>query len=192
MTVDAASVTVSRTERPSLATRPRFSSPSSASLLTIVLTLLGASRSSAAASATPMPGRRAASRSSSDRAGGNGSAWTEVRTARRATRLTAPMAASSWAAWVFASSGGELTSFTELTVWEPAGARQEGQEGQEVGAIPTRRDGTECHSELLGMHSKPWGSGLEKFSRTAGLGAGRASLFILLLPPRPNEPATAG
>ena len=67
------SVTVSRTERPSLAPRSRLSSPSSASLLTIVLTLLGASRSSAAASATPMPGRRAASRSSSDRAGGSGS-----------------------------------------------------------------------------------------------------------------------
>ena len=69
-----ASVTVSRTERPSPATRPLFSSPSSVSLLTIVLTLFGASRSSAAASATPMPGRRAASRSSSDREGGSGSA----------------------------------------------------------------------------------------------------------------------
>ena len=66
-----AAVTVSRTERPSLTTRPRFSSPSSVSLLTIVLTLFGASLSSAAASATPMSGLRATSRSNSDRAGGS-------------------------------------------------------------------------------------------------------------------------
>ena len=111
-----ASVTVSRTERPSLSTRPRLSNPSSVSLLTIVLTLFGASRSSAAASATPMPGRRAASRSNSDRAGGSGSATADCRTARRATRRTAPMAASNWAASDFARSSGELTSFTELTI----------------------------------------------------------------------------
>jgi len=39
-----------------------------------VLTLFGASRNSCAASATLMPGRRAVSLSSSERAGGSGSA----------------------------------------------------------------------------------------------------------------------
>ena len=125
------------TERPSFATRPRLSSPSSVSLLTIVLTLFGASRNSAAASATPMPGRRAASRSNSERAGGSGSPTAAVRTARRATRRTAPMAASNWAASDFARSSGELTSFTELTIWASPAACQEGQEGRE------RQDGEE-------------------------------------------------
>ena len=65
---------------------------------TIVLTVLGASRSSRAASATVMPGWRAASRSSSDRAGGSGSVADAFRAARRVVRRTALTALSSCAA----------------------------------------------------------------------------------------------
>ncbi len=65
-------VTVSRIERPSATARARSSSPAPASRPTSVLTVFGASRRSAAASVTLMPGRDAASRSNSDWADGSG------------------------------------------------------------------------------------------------------------------------
>jgi hypothetical protein len=103
--------------------RSLLSRPSAVSWVTIVLTLFGASRSSCAASATDSPGRRAVSRSSSDRARGSDWAYGEWRTARRATRRMAPSAVSSSTASALARSSAapELTSFTELTICERRG-----------------------------------------------------------------------
>ena len=92
-----------------------------------MLTVFGASRSSWAASATVMPGRAAASRSSSDWAGGSGCCAQAWRVARRAVRRitliavnsSLAVAAAAWStspSWAPSLGPTATMSFTELTI----------------------------------------------------------------------------
>src|SRR5262249_40645978 len=123
-------VTLRRTERASARARSRLSRPWPVRPPTSVLTLLGARRTSRAASATVRRGRSAPSRSSSLCAAGSGSSGQALRTACRAVRRTALIAASRSAASgpgapgapreagpVGAAPAGRAErSFTELTI----------------------------------------------------------------------------
>jgi hypothetical protein len=116
----ASQVAVSITRRPSVPQCLLSISPSAESRPTRLLTVLGASRSPRAASATVSPGSSSTSWSSSDSTDRNGSALRLCRMARRSTLCTTLTAATS-SAETSADAGAigscESRSFTELNVF---------------------------------------------------------------------------